>query len=392
MAASSFNGLTSGFFPSSNHDRLYTADQLGNVISALVNDGVIQSSGGDSLPFAVAFNGSDSSGSSITIGKGIAWLNNTWTANTTVGSISVSDPNLVVVDASHNRHVQASSANASQDRWDAIVIEVNKTSSVRSNTFAIVEGVPGPNPSQPNAHEADSPSEGRYYHTIAYVYRKAGSGTTFTDKGADKLIYKIGQNGGTPWVMSVAGTAVPIDDILNSYSVAVRALIAELESQISQAASHQLIDGAVTTAKLAANAVTGPKIANSTIGAEKLSFTTIQPDSRNKVPASNASSALIALSDNLTLGTTHAGCTIYNGTSAARTVTLNSTANFAVGTEMEFVRFGTGALTINASGNTKFYVKGNTSALTSIAISEQYGTVVMKMITANNWLVVGDIG
>lgn len=392
MAESSFNGLTSGFFPSSNHDRLYTADQLGNVISALVNDGVIQSSGGDALPFAVAFNGSDSSGSSITIGKGIAWLNNTWTANTTVGSISVADDNLVVIDADHIRHVRSSPANASQDRWDAIVIEVNKTSSVRSNTFAIVEGVAGLNPSQPNAHEADSPSEGRYYHTIAYVYRRAGDGKAFGDKGADKLVYKIGQNGGTPWVMSVAGTTVPIDDILNSYKVAVDALIEALNNKIDEVGGKEISSNSVNTQHLVNGAVTTAKIHDGAVTAEKLGVSVIQPDSRNKVPADNASSALIALTGNITLGTTHAGCTIYNGTSTARTVTLNSTANFAVGTEMEFVRFGTGTLTINASGNTKFYVKGNTSALTSIAISEQYGSVVMKMITANNWLVVGDIG
>lgn len=388
--ASSLSTLTSGFFPSNNHDRLYTSDQLANLFSSLITDGAVQGSSGnpENVPFKVAFNGSDNT--AVTIGKGLAWLQNTWTSNTAIASLSMTDS--IAVDVSTGtRRAGGSTANNGNPRWDAIAIEVNKSTTVRANTFVVVEGVPGSNPTRPDVSACNKPDEGRYYYAIAFVYRPAGSGYVIGGQTSDKLVIAIAQNGGVPYITSLVSEATSIDDLLARWNDEIDSNLEELKRRIDEAGSAQIVDGAVTTAKLANGAVTNAKVANGTIEKAKLAFPVAELTGSGKIAADNASSDIVEVTAATTLGTAHSGKTMRVNSSSAVALTIPSTVNWAIGTEMEVVKWGAGSVTLAASGDTKYF-SADAGETSTILIGNRYGTVVLKMMARNQWLVAGDVG
>ena len=66
--------ITSGFFNSVNHDRLYDAEQVSSIFDGIIKDGVYESIGD---AFMVTPN-SDLN-DSIIVGTGRAWFDHTWT-------------------------------------------------------------------------------------------------------------------------------------------------------------------------------------------------------------------------------------------------------------------------------------------------------------------------
>lgn len=132
--------VTSGFFNSIDHDRLYDADQMGQFFDGLIKDGVY-------LNYGDAFRveaGPEDMG--ITVKTGRAWFMHTWTLNDTDLKFTVGDASLAY------------------DRVDAVVIDVNKTRTVRENTIKYIAGTPN-GPSRPVLID----DEDHKQYAIAYI-------------------------------------------------------------------------------------------------------------------------------------------------------------------------------------------------------------------------------
>ena len=107
--------VTSGYFDSYNHDRLYSAEDVGSLLDGIITDGILNTYGGH---FAVTATG----GLNIRVSSGRGWFKQTWIKND--GNITLTaEPNA-----------------SDTDRTDTVVIDINKNDNVRANTIKIVKG------------------------------------------------------------------------------------------------------------------------------------------------------------------------------------------------------------------------------------------------------------
>lgn len=134
--------VTSGFFNSLNGDRKYDATQMAQLFDGIIRDGVFQAYGD---AFAVTANGVDG----VNVGTGRAWFNHTWTLNDAVIPIEMPSASLALA------------------RYDAIVLEVNTTDSVRENRIKVVEGTPSSSPAYPTMIHTATVNQ----YPFAYVFR-----------------------------------------------------------------------------------------------------------------------------------------------------------------------------------------------------------------------------
>ena len=215
--------LTSGFFNSKNHDRLYDATQISTLFEGLINDGVYQGVGN-------IFKVSASNGMNVTVDTGRAWFNNTWTRNDALIVLTVPTAEQVL------------------KRIDAVVIEVNSLETVRNNSIKIVKGTPASNPSKPSLTKNDDVHQ----YPLAYITVDPNV-TVITQQ---KIQNAVGTSA-CPFVTGIIDT-LDIDDLIAQWSSEFNVLFAELEDMISQAASQTIIDGSVTRAKLAQDALYSP--------------------------------------------------------------------------------------------------------------------------------------
>lgn len=138
--------VTSGFFDSLDGDRKYNAEQMSAIFNGIINDGVFASIG---TALAVTAN----SGNTVNVGIGRAWFNSTWINNDAVLPLTLTD------------------AATLQNRYDAIVVEVDRSYEVRAGTIKIVTGTAAASPSKP----AMTSTEYVHQYPLAYIYRAAGS-------------------------------------------------------------------------------------------------------------------------------------------------------------------------------------------------------------------------
>ncbi len=137
--------VTCGFFNSVN-DRYYDATQMSAIFDGVINDGIFASVG-------TAFTVKASTGNTVTVGTGKAWLNHTWTNNDAI------------------LPVECDASEVLLDRIDAIVIEVNATDDVRDNRIQVIKGTPASTPSRPTLTN----TEKVHQHPLCYITRPAGS-------------------------------------------------------------------------------------------------------------------------------------------------------------------------------------------------------------------------
>ena len=215
--------LTSGFFNSKNHDRLYDATQISTLFEGLINDGVYQGVGH-------IFKVSASNGMNVTVDTGRAWFNNTWTRNDALIVLTVPTAEQVL------------------KRIDAVVLEVNSLDTVRNNTIKIVKGTPASNPSKPSLTKNDD----IHQYPLAYITVDPNV-TVITQQ---KIQNAVGTSA-CPFVTGIIDT-LDIDDLIAQWSSEFNVLFSELEDMIAQAASQTIIDGSVTRAKLAQDALYSP--------------------------------------------------------------------------------------------------------------------------------------
>ena len=105
--------VTSGFFPSLNHDRQYDNIDFGRMFDGVIIDGIFAGVGN-------VFLVSPAGGMDVTVGSGRAWFNHTWTLNDGPLTITIA-PN-----------------STASNRYDFICIKVNLTSGVRANSIVVV--------------------------------------------------------------------------------------------------------------------------------------------------------------------------------------------------------------------------------------------------------------
>lgn len=154
--------ISSGFFNSVNHDRLYDAEQFGSIFDGVINDGVYEHVG---EAFAVSPNSSVND--SVIIGTGRAWFNHTWIVNDSQYSVTLNPPNLVL------------------PRYDALVFDIDRRDSVRKNSITIVEGTPNSSPQYPEMLNEELHKQ----YPFAYVMLKPGESKIIS---VENITYNVG--------------------------------------------------------------------------------------------------------------------------------------------------------------------------------------------------------
>lgn len=137
--------VSSGFFNSVNHDRLYDAEQLSSIFDGIIIDGVYENYG---EAFMVTAN--PDANSSVIIGTGRAWFDHTWTVNDSQFAMQLDPPNGLIT------------------RKDAIVIDIDRTQSVRKNSIKYITG--GSDGGYPTLVNETLHKQ----YPIAYITRPAG--------------------------------------------------------------------------------------------------------------------------------------------------------------------------------------------------------------------------
>lgn len=138
--------VTSGFFNSLNGDRRYNAEQMSAIFDGIINDGVFANIG-------TAFGVKADTGNVITIGIGRAWFNSTWLLNDAILPITADASEVLL------------------DRYDAVVIEIDHSDSVRAGSIKVIKGTPSSSPQRPTM----TSTLDVHQYPLAYIYRKAGS-------------------------------------------------------------------------------------------------------------------------------------------------------------------------------------------------------------------------
>lgn len=138
--------VSSGFFNSVNHDRLYDAEQLSSIFDGIILDGVYENVGEafNVTAYPDAYN-------TVLVGTGRAWFNHTWTLNDSRFSITLDPPNEML------------------GRIDAIVIDVNKERDTRQNSIIYLKG----DEANPDFPPALINTDNHHQYPIAYITRHA---------------------------------------------------------------------------------------------------------------------------------------------------------------------------------------------------------------------------
>lgn len=162
-------------------------------------------------------------------------------------------------------------------------------------------------------------------------------------------------------------------DVLNDFLLQAHTSSGALKN--SSVSTSQLQDSAVTTEKIADNAITAQKVATDIATQAEL-------DNVAQTLTANTQTAsyVLALSD--------AGKVIEMNSSSSTSVTipLNSSIAFPIGTVIEVLRLGSGAVSIAATGGVTILSR---ASLTSIA--NRYGSVSLRKRATNEWVLVGDL-
>lgn len=132
--------FTYGFYNSLNGDRKYSADQMGDLISSLVTDGIIQN--GPNL-FAVT----PGLSLNVIVGPGLAWFNGTWSKNDKPLSIDLEVSDFLL------------------PRIDCVVLEIDKRLESRKNSLKVLTGTPSSTGSKPLPFH----DEYRNQYPLAYI-------------------------------------------------------------------------------------------------------------------------------------------------------------------------------------------------------------------------------
>lgn len=125
--------IYSGFFNSKDHDRRYSALDVGKMFDGLILDGIFETIGQKFIVEA-------DSGLSVKVGSGRAWFNHTWMYTDSYTSITVTDPGLIPIGFK---------------RYDAVILEVNHTDEIRQASIKVISGDLAATPVKPVMQHSD---------------------------------------------------------------------------------------------------------------------------------------------------------------------------------------------------------------------------------------------
>lgn len=114
-------------------------------------------------------------------------------------------------------------------------------------------------------------------------------------------------------------------------------------------------------------------------------------DSNGKATASQISAGIIRITDSATLAATHCGQFLYTDSSSAITLTIPNSSNLPVGTEIEIKRWGSGAAKIKCASDIYLRGIGSSAAGETYAITDRYGSAVIKKVTSTAWSIDGAV-
>lgn len=159
-----------GFFDSTNHDRVYSSSELGQIFDGIITDGIFQE-------YKNAFEVTAPGGlMRVNVGTGRAWFKNTWISNDAIYPVVIPDSEVV------------------NNRIDAIVIEINK--SKRTNSVKLVKGTGGLTPVKPSMDTGD---ENIFWYPLAYVRVNA----LVTEITSENIEDSRGTDNLCPWASGV---------------------------------------------------------------------------------------------------------------------------------------------------------------------------------------------
>ena len=140
--------ITSGFFNSINGDRLYNAETIRNYFEGIVSDGVYQNVGNKLQVLA------GDSGMTVKVRSGRAVIDGYWIKNTEDYTLTLN------------------AADASNPRYDAVVLKLDRTTISRSFTIEIKTGGASPSPVKPTM---TTDINGVTEKCLAYIYVAANT-------------------------------------------------------------------------------------------------------------------------------------------------------------------------------------------------------------------------
>ena len=220
--------LTSGFFDSLNGDRKYNTLQLSSIFDGIISDGVYATYGNHFLVSPV-------SGMQIKVGSGRAWLDHTWTLNTTDYPLTVEDAEVVL------------------KRIDTVIIEVDRRDSGRINRLRILKGTPASSPSAPTLTNTDTLKQ----YPLANILVKPN----VTEITTADITNQIGTSA-LPWVTGIIDH-VTADELVTQWRSEFDTLLDTLQAMISQVGQQTILDnsvGASAIIKTGSNAVTAATV------------------------------------------------------------------------------------------------------------------------------------
>ena len=177
--------LTFGFYNSVNEDRKYNAKQMSSMFDGVINDGIFKDVG-------QAFNVSDGSGMQVVVGTGRAWFNHTWNYNELALLLTVEASELIL------------------DRIDTVVLEIDGSDEVRTNSLKIIKGTPGESPVAPTMVQNNP----KYQYPLCDIYVAA----EVSGLSEFNLTSRIGDND-CPYVISIIEASFP-DNSLTTLKMA----------------------------------------------------------------------------------------------------------------------------------------------------------------------------
>lgn len=190
--------ITYGFYNSLNGDRKYDAEDVSQIFNGVITDGVFSTIGGAMMTVA-------GTGMQVVVKAGKCWFNGTWTIN----------------DAQLPLDIEA--ADVSLTRIDAVVVEIDKSTSTRANTIKVLKGSPSANPEKPNLTKSELVNQ----YALAYVTIPGG----MTSISASNIDIVVGKTE-TPFVTAVLQQA-DITDLFNGWTDEFETWFENIKSQLA---------------------------------------------------------------------------------------------------------------------------------------------------------------
>lgn len=129
-----------GFYDSVNGDRRYDALEMSSIFDGIITDGVLPN-------YGEQFKIEPAKGMGIVVKSGRAWFNHTWNVNSANLLLYLNEADRVLV------------------RYDAVVLEVNRSRDVRANTIKLITGQASTSPMKPALINGDDVKQ----YPLAYI-------------------------------------------------------------------------------------------------------------------------------------------------------------------------------------------------------------------------------